>query len=135
MVNIAEFNEKYLENWIYDGAELSLTKGYDIKNLAKLYARLGDAFMGFIDNKLVGIGGIYPIVPGMGQAWLFLNKLPDHIAYAFVSIKEYLKLIAKKNNYKKVQIYCVKGNPKITNLAEHLGFKKVTELSLYEIGE
>ena len=61
MFIVEEFNEKYLQKWTYDGAELELTKGYDVKEIAKRYNLLGPAFMGFIDNKLVAIGGAYKV--------------------------------------------------------------------------
>ena len=135
MFIVEKFNEKYLADWKYDGAELEMTAGYDVKEVAKIYNLIGPAFMGFIDNKLIAIGGIYKIFEGIGQAWLFVNKIDRHKKDLFRSIKKHLEEIIKKENYKKVQMYCLKGSFKIDSLAKHLGFREITDLTLYEIGE
>jgi len=135
LVKIIPFEEKYLSDFIYDGEEAALTQGYDIKEVAKMYNILGPSFMGFINGKLMGMGGIYKVFEGIGQAWLFLNKLESHTKDSFKGIKEYMAKIIKEKDYKKVQIYCMKDNFKINNLAQHLGFHKITDLSLYELGE
>lgn len=128
---IIPFDEKYLVDWIYDGEELPLTQGYDLKKLAVAYGQIGECYMGLDGEKLVGIGGVYPVLPGIGQAFLFLNKTPL-IKNVFKAMKQGLAEAIRKTNYKKIQIYCIKNNPKITNLAIHLNFEKITDLSLYE---
>ena len=135
MFIVEKFNEKYLKDWKYDGEELKLSVEYDVKEIAKTYNLIGEAFMGFIDNKLVALGGIYKVFEGVGQAWLFLNQISEHKKDLFRAIQKHIKEAIEKENYKKVQIYCLKDVFKVNNLALHLGFHKVTEMTLYEIGE
>ena len=110
-----------------------MTSGYDIKEIAKRYNLLGQAFMGFIDGELIAIGGIYKVFEGIGQAWLFLNKIEKYKKDLFKAIKKHLDEIIKKEGFNKVHIYCLKDSFKINNLAKHLGFRMITDLTLYEI--
>lgn len=125
MIEVIPFDEKYLDQFEYNGVEKKLTAGINIKEVIKTYAEIGDAFIGIADNKIIGIGGIYKLWGDVGQAWLFLNQ--EARAYkksTMKALKEYTQALILKNYYKQVQILCLEDSFEATNLAEHLGFKK-----------
>jgi len=123
MIKIIPFNEKYLVDFQYDGIEWELAKDFDVKKIIKSYAQISVSWMAIKNEKLIGVGGIFPIWQGLGQAWIFLNKeTRQYKKVIFEAIKRYLSLAEK--NYSQIQILCLAKNQEVTNLVEHLGFKK-----------
>ncbi len=132
MFKTIPFEEHYLTGFIYDGVEKDVLAEYDIIELAKAYSLTGDAFMGLIDDKLMGMGGIYPVFGGIGQAWIFLNQITqEHKKTVFKEIIRYMEHIISKSRFKEIQISCIKNSEEANRLAEHLGFVKKTELIMY----
>ena len=129
---ILPFQEIRLQDFKYDGIESDYFAGLDIKDIARQYAKMGDAFMGLADDEVIGLGGIYPVTQEIAQAWLFLNQSARQYKGAiFREIKSHLDKIIAFKGYKKVQILCLQNSFEAINLSEHLGFHKLADMVLY----
>jgi len=132
MITIIEFDEQYLDSFEYNGVEKEMLEnsGVDIKALIKGYAKNGECWMGLADNKVIGIGGIYPLWEGVAQAWVFLNKeIKQYLRDILNALKTHLEKAIQK--YRRIQIVCLQASPEANNLAKHLGFKKEGVLEQY----
>ena len=88
--------------------------------------------MVLIDERLIAMGGVYPVVPGIGQAWLFANKEAREYKGAFFrEVKAHLEKMIIKLELKQVNMMCLKDSFEAINLGEHLGFVKKMDFTLY----
>lgn len=115
--------EHYIDEFEYDGIEKELADVFDIKKIIKNYVASSDAYVAIVNEKMIGIAGIAPLWPGVGNAWMFLNK----------AAKRYIKTIFKKTKevieaelsyrYHRIQALCL-DMPETKRLIERLGFEK-----------
>ncbi len=122
-IKIIDFDECYLATFIYNGVEQDVAKDFQIKEVIKNYAQLGECFMIIENEKMIGVGGIFSLWNGLGQAWVFLNKeIIHHKKFVFKEIKDCID--AGKKDYAQIQVLCAENSFEATNLIEHLGFEK-----------
>lgn len=134
MVKIIPFEEIYLADFHYNGVEQKYAKDYNIKEIIRNYASLGNSYLLFIDEKIVVVGGIYPILKDTGCAWLFINQEASNYRMTiFKAIKKYMQDIISKYNFKKVQIACLRESEEANRLAIHLGFVCQAEMIMYQM--
>lgn len=132
IIEIIPFQEIRLQSFVYNGVEKDYATKLDVKSLATSYAKMGISFMGIVDDRLIGMGGVYQVLPGIGQAWLFVNREVQKYRGAFFrEVKAHLDKIIAKMEYKQVNMMCVKDSFEANNLAEHLDFKKKMDFTLY----
>ena len=137
-IKVIPFDEKFLVDFEYTGVEAFYTNGHNIKDIAVAYSKLGDAYMCLIDDKLVAMGGIYPVWLDPGQAWLFLNRQARcYLKPVWVAIKNHFEAISRRKAYKHITIVCLKDSREARCLVEHLNFNVKAEMLLYSktIGE
>lgn len=124
-LKIIEFDEKYLKDFIYDGVEKEVALNFNIKDLAKAYAKDGDAYMAIVDDKLIAMAGIYKFIEGVGQVWMFFNREAAYYAKTIVeAINYYIKTIMEKNNYHRIQTICPKGSISANRFIKFFGFQE-----------
>ena len=130
MVEIREFDIKLLEDFIYDGVDVKVSGTY-VNKIIEYYASLGDAYIGIVDNKIIGVGGIYPLWEDFGGAWLFLNK--EAVRYkvsVFKSIFENINNLIKKYQIKTLIVNCADDILQARTLITHLGFLKIQDIKM-----
>ena len=133
MLIAVECKDVYLKDFVYDGVEAKLLKSVDVKELIKFYAAIGDGFLGVIDGgKVIGAGGIYPVIAGGGVGWLFANKeAKNHKKSVLRLLRNGWDEIIKKRNYVSIQAICLADSLEANVLIEHLGFKKQAKMISY----
>lgn len=129
-LKIVPFDENLLTDFKYDGIEKSLS-GEEILPIVKFYNKMGDSFIGIIDNEVIGIGGLYPLWPSAGSCYLFLNRSAYlHKIIIFKAILKYMNILIHKYNIDTLTVDCLSEEIKASNLIEHLGFTKTKEFKL-----
>jgi hypothetical protein len=128
-----------IKSFKYDGIEQKLS-GIQIFPMVEFYNKLGDCYIGSIDNEVIGVGGIYPLWNNAGSAWLFLNQKARNYKFSiFKSLLEYTNMLIKKYEINTLIVECINDSLEAHNLIRHLGFVKNKEMkmSLYlkKIGE
>ena len=132
MLEFRDFDEKYLEDFRYEGVEKRIALWLDLKAYAARQARLGVAYMGFIDGKLAGFGGIYPLWYGVGQAWFVTNpEAKPYIRQIITYTKRIISATMVAYNFHRVQAYALIDEPKATKMLELLGFIREGTLKMF----
>ncbi|MCM8784561.1 MAG: hypothetical protein NC818_07370, partial [Candidatus Omnitrophica bacterium] len=109
-----------------------INSGEFIKLKLNLYSRLGEVFLGIVDNKMIGAGGIYKVGSNTGCVWIILSKQANkHLKELIKIIKE--KFEEMKFKYRHLEAFCV-DNIKTTKFLEILGFKRKKEYPKYSNG-
>lgn len=130
MLSILPYKKELLEGFIYDGIESNLT-GKDIGEMVEFYAELGKCFMGIVDNKVIGIGGIYPLWHGAGSVFLFMNKEAEKYKVSiFKALLSHIPILVKEYEIKTLIVNCLSDSLKANNLITHLGFIKNKEIKM-----
>ena len=73
MIKIMPYKKELMKDFVYTGVEVELA-GSDIIPILDYYNKLGDVYVGIIDGKVVGVGGVYPLWNNNGGCFLFINK-------------------------------------------------------------
>lgn len=130
MLKIVPFNKELLKDFVYDGVEHKIS-GPAFGSMAEYYNKLGHSFIGLIEDKAIGVGGIYPLWNGAGGAWLFLNKeARDYKKSVFKILLEYIDMLIKKYEIKTLIVECIDNSIEAHRLIQHLGFTKNKELKM-----
>jgi len=123
-IKIIPYNREILTSFRYNGLEKELS-GEDIIPIIDFYSGLGSIYMGLIDGKVIGLGGVYPLWENSGGCFLFLNEeARNYKKSVFKTLREYMAMLIKKYQIKNLVIECVDGKEEAHRLIEHLGFKK-----------
>ena len=132
MIKTISFDERYLENFVYNGVEAEVAKDFHIKEVIMSYSQIGKSWMIIEDDKLICVGGLFSLWNGLGQAWVFLNKeIIRHKKFVFKEIKDCIE--AGRKDYKQIQVLCEENSVEANNLIKHLGFKKKDMYQRYTI--
>ena len=129
MIEILPFDKELLKNFVYNGVEREIT-GEQILPIIEFYANLGTVYIGVIDGKVLGVGGVYPLWKNAGSAFLFLNK--EAINYKksiFKVLVQYTNELIKKYEIKTLMVECI-DNIQARTLITHLGFIKNKEIKM-----
>jgi len=132
MIKKISFDESYLENFVYNGVESETAEDFNIKEVIKNYSQIGKSWMIIEDEKLIGVGGLFSLWNGLGQAWVFLNKeIINNKKFVFKEIKDCID--AGRKDYNQIQVLCMQNSVEANNLIKHLGFKKKDMYQRYTI--
>ena len=134
-LNVIPFRKDLLENFVYDGVEAGMS-GQDIKDIAEYYSTLGLTFIGHIDGKIIGVGGVYPLWGRWGSCWLFLNKeAKNHKVSVFKCIIKKMNELIKAYNIEILTVQCLDDSMEAHRLLNHLGFIKSKEMKMALYGK
>jgi RimJ/RimL family protein N-acetyltransferase len=132
-MQILPFDRKLLENFEYNGVEKEIS-GNQIIPIIEYYASLGKCYIGFIENKVIGVAGIYPLWTGSGGAFLFLNReAHNHKIEIFKILLQYMHELINEYGIKTLIVSCLDDSLEAHNLIKHLGFIKgrETKMAIY----
>lgn len=127
------FEKGLLEGFVYDGVEQKLS-GSQISPMVEFYSKMGESFVGLIDGRVIGVGGVYSLWEGAGSAWLFLNKeAREHKASVFKAILEIMNDLIYRYKINTLIVNCLDQSMESHRLISHLGFVKNREerMALY----
>ena len=129
-LEVVAFKKDLLDDFIYDGVESEIS-GKDIKDIVEYYSELGHSFIGYVDGKIIGVGGVFPLWKKWGSCWMFLNKeAKNHKIQVFRCIIEKMKELVKAYNIEILTVECLEDSFEAGNLLNHLGFKKDKEFKM-----
>lgn len=129
-IQLVRFDAGLLDKFCYNGVESQIS-GQDIKSIASYYSTLGMAFIGYIDEKIIGVGGVFPLWDKWGSCWLFLNKeAKDYKTSVFKTIIEKLNELVKAYNIEYLTVQCLDESLEAHRLLNHLGFVKSKEFKM-----
>ena len=119
----AEDMEWILESGVKEFG-LKFIPNEQLKELARTREENGQCVTGWVDGKIVGVGGIDEMWPGVGEVWLLLsyevNRCPKH---SYKVIRDGLKKLIDDNNLHRCQAWCRVDFAEACTLFRHLGFK------------
>jgi hypothetical protein len=124
-LKLIKFDEKYLENFEYDGIEKTLLTNckQSIKEEIKKSASLGEAWMGLVNDRVIGLGGFIQLWEGVAHCWLYLNReIVNYKRDLVLILKELIKQAMEK--YHRIQAMCLANSFEANNLIKFLGFKE-----------
>lgn len=127
---IIPFRKELLLDFVYDGVEKDIAN-IDVTDIAGFYASIGSAFAGLVDDKVIGIGGVYPLWKDWGAAWLFLNQeAHNHKICIFKGIVNRMHELIKKYEIRILSVQCLDNSTEAHRLLNHLGFVKNREIKM-----
>lgn len=135
-MDILAYDKEIFSGFVYEGIEKEYT-GPDVRAMVDYYSTFGDCWMGMIDGKIVGAGGVYPLWDGAGSAWLFINpSAAIHKVSLFKGMLEKLNEGIKKYGIRLMFVNCVDNLLQANTLITHLGFTKSheTKMAMYVKG-
>ena len=84
----------------------------------------GLSFTALHRGKPIGCGGIRPLWKGVGEAWvMFGPNVRNHTLFLYRNTKNYMKKLAWKYKFHRIQAYCRTDFPQAFGFLEILGFK------------
>jgi hypothetical protein len=129
-MEILPYSKKLLENFVYDGLEQELS-GSQVNMIIEYYANLGPAFVGMVEDRIIIVGGMYPLWSGAVSAYLFVNKeAREHKIEVFKALLEYMNNLTKELNAQTLVVNCVDNILEAHTLLRHLGFIKNREIKM-----
>jgi hypothetical protein len=130
MIEIIPYNKDFVNSFVYDGIEKEIL-GSQIKDMLEFYNRMGSVFMGIVDCKVIGVGGIYPLWGQTGSAFLMLNKkCKEHKKEVFKILLEKMNELIKFYDIKTLTVDCANDILEAKTLISHLGFVKTQETKM-----
>lgn len=130
MLEILPFDKNLISDWKYNGTEREFS-GEQIIPIVEFYAKLGSCYIGLIDNKVLGIAGVYPLWSSAGGCFLFLNKeAQNYKKSVFKTLLEYMNMLIKQYKIKTLIVECLDDSLQAKNLITHLGFKRNKEIKM-----
>ena len=110
-----------IENGVRE-VQLKATPDKDMAQLAKESEESGLCITGWVDGKVIGVGGIKILWEGVGEVWaLFTSYKKSKGAYK--CIRDGLEKLIEDNKLRRIQGYGRIGFPQSHILFKHLGFK------------
>lgn len=129
-MELVRFDKRLLKDFVYNGVENDIS-GNDIEEIAEYYSILGEAFIGFADEEVIGVGGVFPLWKNWGSCWLFLNKeAVEYKTSVFKSIVGKLNELIKLYDIKFLTVQCLDQSMEAHRLLNHLGFTKSKEVKM-----
>ncbi len=129
-LKVVPFNRELLKDWIYTGVEKELS-GEQVLPIIEFYSKMGRSYIGLVDDKVIAIAGVYPLWPGVGGCFLFLNKGGEKYKKSiFKEILEHLDRLTKKYEIKSLIVECQDNILQANSLVRHLGFTKTSQVSV-----
>lgn len=123
-IKILPYNKELVKDYTYDGVEVELTSNYIIPFL-DFYNKMGDVYVGMVDGKVLGVGGIYPLWQNSGGCFLFVNKGAKKYKIAlFKILLRFMDMLIKKHHIRTLMVECIGETLGAHNLIKHLGFKQ-----------
>lgn len=130
MLKILPYSKELLASFIYDGVEKEIS-GEQIMPIAEYYAQNGSVYVGLIEEKIIGIGGVYPLWKNTGGCFLFLNKeARKYKKSVFKILLEYMNMLIKQYQIKTLIVECLDDSLEAHRLIRHLGFLKSREIKM-----
>ena len=87
--------------------------------------------MRLVNDKVLGVGGVFPVWRGAGGCFLFLNKeARKYKKSVFKALLENMNELVRKYEIKNLTVECIDGVFEAHRLIEHLGFKKIKEIKM-----
>lgn len=130
MLKIIRFDRKLLKTFKYNGVEREIT-GEEILPVVEFYDKLGTVYMGLADDKVIGVGGMFPLWSNSGGCFLFLNKEAQRYKKSvFKCLLEYMRMLIKEYNIKTLSVECMDGVLSAHRLITHLGFFKDCDVKM-----
>lgn len=130
MLKILPYKKELLEGFVYDGVDQKLSKTQIIDKV-DFYNKLGECFIGFVGDEIIGVGGIYTLWEDAGSLWLFLNKKgKDYKKSVFKVLLTYMNELVKKYKIKTLVVECLSDCIEANRLIQHLGFVKNKEFQM-----
>jgi hypothetical protein len=84
----------------------------------------GLSFTALHNGRPIGCGGIRPLWSGVGEAWvIFGPDVQDHTLFLYRNTRSYMKKLAWKYKFHRIQAYCRVDFPQAFGFLEILGFK------------
>ena len=106
------------------GQEVKCYGHASMEELAEQTEKDGLSMTGYVDDVIIGCGGIRKLWKGVGEVWMMLspevNKYPIR---TYECIKEAFNRMIKDNDFVRLQAWGRIGFPKAHTLFRHLGFK------------
>jgi len=133
LLRIVPFEVWHAEALAEDSLE-GVLKPAPVRERAEFYLKMGPAYSGWIDGKLIGCAGIMIMWPGVGEAWIIFSE--DVLQYkkdAYVVILDYLRAIISKLHLRRIQAHCHSALPHGQKYLEQLGFECEGKLKKYGI--
>ncbi len=122
MIEIVPYRRELLRDFIYNGIEKDFHGG-EILPIVEFYTGLGECYVGLVDGKVIGLGGVYPLWENAGSAFLFLNKeAHSHKKSVFKAVLKYMDMLIKKYEIKTFFVECKADSLQANSLITHLGF-------------
>jgi len=125
---VIPFDEKYLDEFEYDGLEQELLGDMNIKKMIKEYAKAGNCWIGLNSDKPIIFAGIYLINSGVAQSWLLMNlKCKKHTMRIIREIRKHIRDVMKSNNLHRLQTLAM-NNKRVEKFLRIIGFQKEATL-------
>jgi RimJ/RimL family protein N-acetyltransferase len=71
---------------------------------ARILAGGGPAYSAYADGTIIGMGGVFILWPGTGEAWCLVSpEIRKHGIFFTRAVKRYLDMIAKLKNLERIQ--------------------------------
>lgn len=129
-IKIVPYSKEIVKDYVYNGVENNLMPK-NIIPVIEYYASIGKVYVGIIDNKVIGFGGIYPLWERTGGCFLSLNKeAKDNKREVYCAILDYMKVLFEYYKFDNLIVECLNENPEAIRLIEHLGFKKDKDIKV-----
>jgi hypothetical protein len=129
-LQIFDFDRELLKDFIYNGVERDFS-GEQITPIVEFYAKMGRCYIGKVGDKVLGVGGIYPLWPSAGGCFLFVNKeIQAYKKSIFKVLLEYSKKLIDYYEIKTLIVECNDDSLQSQTLINHLGFKKSSETKM-----
>lgn len=95
-----------------------------LKDLAQQTEDDGLSMTGFVNDIIVGCGGIRKLWDNVGECWLMMSpKVNLYPVKAYICIKDGFEKLITENDFVRLQAYGRIGFTKAHTLFRHLGFK------------
>jgi RimJ/RimL family protein N-acetyltransferase len=130
-MNVVPFKREHMEDLrpCFEGPWISNLSEDHIK----IMEELGDTFSGEIKGRILGVAGIAPVWPGVGEAFTFLSPelLQKYKWSMHRAVSRYFEQIVAKHKYHRVQCVVMLGHVAARRWAEAFGFKFEGVMPLY----
>jgi hypothetical protein len=130
MIKLKQYLPGEKIDFVYDGVEVEFTGAY-VSIILDYYATLGKCYYGIADDKVIGIGGVYPMWKDTGGCFLFLNKeAKKHKVSVYKLLIKMSKSLIEEYGIKFVIVECLTDNSEANSLINHLGFIKNKDIKM-----
>jgi hypothetical protein len=98
----AHFDQMVVDKEVHQKSTLAAAGPFE--QWADLYSQLDTTFTMFHKHDIIAIGGIVPLWPGVGEAWLLRGEKFNDVGFsAAKNVKKFLNEIVEEQGYHRVQ--------------------------------